>query len=494
MVNATALRLTIPDVPRQGLVSLNASLARTEKAEDRDVRTPLWEGRSRREILDQLSDAIGPAPYALLGEQDNQEYDKVGPMSLRKSYEDRKEDVAKYWHQESNYDAEALNRALVHVQVLIPAHSVRPLSPNSAYESIPHNKLWGLPWMTSDPSVGPWYLEESQRITYPDDVYPSVIGVRGQANGPDDTKNRVVWMACKLSTIREAALMYPLLNTLKTRLGFSAWGTPDDVDVAVTKLMAAASARHVCIMSGDYSGFDSSVSRDLIDLIWDGLIGHWLVPECAASVELLKEVFATGGLCVPWEVLINRNGGVPSGSVFTNLFDSLCNLVAGYYAAERCGVDLVCFEVMGDDSVFVFDPSITAEQLGDAVGELGLKMNPDKQFIHDDAVHYLQRLYLREHVSAGINRGMHNPFRSMSGLTGMEYYHTDWDEYLVSARAIMQVENVKHDPRFPQFVAFVYNGDRLLRSGMDPAEIIRRAGGASRIRESLDKDSFPYNV
>jgi hypothetical protein len=476
------------------LVSLDFILERADVGYDRDERTPLWESRDRCAILDELDSAIGVAPYPLLAELDDKERELVGPLSIRAPYADREDDVKAYFTQSFDADVPSFERALRRVNLLIPNHSVRPLSWDNAYDHIPHNKWWGLPWATSDPSVGPWYLENAPSIVSPEQVYPSVIGWRGQAHGPTKGKDRVVWMACKLSTIIEATLMYPLLSSLRTCMGFSAWGTPDDVDVAITKLMETATSRQLTMMSGDYSGFDASVSRHLIDAVFDALMGQWLVPEMSSRLELCKEIFATGGICVPYKVLDGRNGGVPSGSVFTNLVDSLINLVAGYYTAERYGVELLRYEVMGDDSVFVFNPSITSEELSNAVGELGLKMNPEKQYVHDDAVHYLQRLYVLEHKSNGIYRGMHNPYRSMSGLTGIEYFHTDWDEYLVSARAIMQVENVKHDPRFPEFVEFVYDGDQLLRSGMDPAEIIRRAGGAERIRDSLDKQSFPYNV
>jgi hypothetical protein len=439
-----------------------------------DVRTPLWGKRPRSAIIDECRQALGSTDIPELNSLDLAEVEKVGPLSFMYPYKEREGDVDKYYHQSCSFDKESALNAISIVDNLLPPSSVRPLSIENGYEAIPHNKSWGLPWVTSDPGIGPWYLRAVSSITSPDQVLPSIIYWRGQQAGPGKTKQRVVWGACKLGTILEATLMYPLLEALRPQLGFSAWGTPDDVAVAVTKLIRMDMSLGVPLISGDYSGFDSSVPGEVLDLVWD-VIEHWLVPEVSPRVRLVREAFKTVPLVVPWEVRRGRTGGVPSGSVFTNFVDSLVNLFAGYYAAVRNGVELVGFEVLGDDSIFVYNPPLSSDKLCDTVGELGLKMSTEKQFIHDEAVHYLQRLHKSSYMRNGVMVGVHSPYRSLSGLTGMEIYRdeADWNEYLVSARAIMQVENCRYHPKFAEFVRFYVGGDELVGQGMDPVEIFQ---------------------
>lgn len=488
-----SLNFDLP-IPTEGLERLANILRRSETGFMTDVRTPLWDGRSREEILSQLDSRIGSTSIQLLNIRDEEERKRVGPMSLMYPINRRMEDIEEYYHQRFDADILTFNRAVSIVARLLPPHSVRPLGWRSSYDAVPHTKNWGAPWFTSDPVVGPLYLERAQSITSPEQIYPSVLFWRGQQDGPGQTKQRVVFGADKAIVIFEARWMYSILNSLRRVLGHAAWGTPDEVSIAVTKLLNMAKDLGVPVVSGDFSGFDSSVPPQLIDACCE-IEKLWLIPEMSDSVDISCEAFKTVPLIIPYEIKRGRNGGVPSGFATTNDRDGRMNRIANVYAALRNDSVLHGIEVMGDDFVSVFKPAISPEKLSDAVGELGLKMKPEKQFIHDDAALFLQKLHLREYQIGGTCVGIHSPYRSMSGLTGMERWHKEeWSEYMVSARAIMQVENVKHDPRFLDFVKFYIEGDNLVRSGMDPVEIFQRAGGASGIREALDKASFPYNV
>jgi len=120
----------------------------------------------------------------------------------------RRDDVEKYYHQNMDADPDCLAKAGSAVLSLLPMHSVRPLSWDAAYDAIPHNKNWGCPYVTSNPGVGLWYLEHAPLITIPEQLYPYILFWRGQQDGPESTKQRVVFGASKLSTIIEATLMY----------------------------------------------------------------------------------------------------------------------------------------------------------------------------------------------------------------------------------------------------------------------------------------------
>jgi hypothetical protein len=292
-------------------------------------------------------------------------------------------------------------------------------------------------------------------------------------------------------TIKGATILYPTLDALKERPGFSAWLGAPWVDEEATRLLSRAAGRR--ILSMDYSSFDSSLSRQLLDLV-DQVLIFWFVESASPVILLLGELCATIPIVVPDLVLSGRNGGMPSGSVMTNLRDTIANLLAGFYCAYRNNTSIIDFMVLGDDSVYLFETEISPDDVALVMSELGLECNPEKQFVSQRSCHYLQRWHSIDYTVNGLNVGVHSPYRTLSGLTGYERFRTGWSKYLDTARWIMQVENCAWDPRFNKFVSFLYNGDKILKSGMDPRTVFKRAGGADMIRSVLNIASFPFNV
>jgi len=271
--------------------------------------------------------------------------------------------------------------------------------------------------------------------------------------------------------------------------GFSAWTGNDGVDVAVTRILRTYRGRIKHSM--DYSGFDKSIPGPLIDAAMD-VIEHWVTVDLAEKVRLTGAIIKTIPIVVPEMVLSGRTGGMPSGSVVTNLVDSLVNLIAGYYIAVRNDTTLLDYEVMGDDSIFVWEDVLTPEVIGETVAELGLTSNAEKQFISDTSVHYLQRLHCDDYVVNGLNVGVRSIFRHISPATGYETLKKEWTSLMDTVRLISLMQECQHDPRFVPFVRYWYDSDSVLRSGMDPVTIFKKAGGADVIREALGTKSFPF--
>lgn len=468
------------------------SLDRTDRGFDRDLRTPLYEGANREEILDLLSGKIGPAPYEELEGIDQHEREKVGPLSIMLPYAERRESVLKYWKQDFNPDMSCFEAAVSKVCGLIPAGSLRLDSFREAYRMMPKDTSLGLPYLTRDKQYAASYLARAQEVSSPGQIYPCVLYWRGQSAGLREVpKQRVVWGFDHAETIIGATVLYPVLNVLKRLQGFSAWVGDVAVDRAMTRIIRKAQGRR--IISMDYSGFDSSLARPMLDAV-DSILCVWFQDPGPDRIRLLGEVSATIPLVVPYDVLDGRNGGMPSGSVLTNLRDTIANLIAGFYAGIRLQSELLDYEVLGDDSVFLFANDMDPEALSRAVSELGLESNPSKQFVSLYSAHFLQRWHSSEHERQHLFVGVRSPYRAMSGMLGYERFRNDWSKWMDSSRWIMQVENVRHDPRFRPFVAFLKYGDKVLLSGIDPVEVFRRAGGSEMIRSVLSIASFPFNV
>lgn len=463
-----------------------------ERGYDVDLRSPLYGGVSREEILSNLETHIGFSDFDELSMIDRSEMESVGSFSIMLPFSERTADIESYFTQSWNPNPEALDFAFTQLSSLIPQNSIRPSTLDIAYGLMPKDTNLGLPILSRDRSSAYLYLERAKRMTDPSEIYPCVLGWRGQAKGLHDIpKQRVVWMFDHAETILGSSILHPILSRLRVLPGFSAWSDSDTVDRAVTHLIEQ-SGEHL-IFSMDYSSFDSSVTRDLLDLIWEVLFG-WFTDEARPRLEILLQSFATVGIVCPDGVWTGRDGGVPSGSALTNLVDTLINVFSGFYCSYRLGTRLIQFESLGDDSIFVFQDDPDEGTISEIMRELGLVVGEGKQWIHRGSVHYLQRWHSRDYHLDGIYRGVRSPYRAINAMLSYERMRRGWSKYLDTARWIMQMENTKWDPRFVDFVKFIREGDRILTSGVDPVTVFSRAGGASTIRKTLGIASFPYNV
>jgi hypothetical protein len=446
----------------------------------------LWNKAPRPEIVSKLLDILEGSSYPNILLQDQQEAKDVGPKSLMKPWVDRQSDADAYFSSKPEVENEHVRFAVNKLMSLIPANSIRPLSIMNAVERLPKKTQWGLPFMMQGTESWEKHLELAKAIKSIEDSLASIVYWRGQAKG-EETKNRIVWGTPHSVGILEAMLMYPILEVLRSRRGFAAWGDLTDVDNAISRILVKSGQKN----SSDYSKFDTSPSEQLGHYIWD-VIRHWLIPAVSGLVDVLEEIFFRSDLIVPFKVMRDRRGCVPSGSVFTNLFDSLMNLFLGFYIESRLGVELEDYEVMGDDSVFYFPAEPSVGEIAEVVGECGFEMNPDKQMVEEYKIHFCQRLHCLEYAVNGVYVGVRSPIRALSGLTGHERLEQNMTAERVSGSALLQVQDCVNHPLFYQFVEFYYSGDRLVQSGKDPMAIVREAGGTEQILSDRGRGAFPY--
>jgi hypothetical protein len=475
---------------------LERSLRRTEIGNNVDVRTPFANREEREDIIDRYRDALGFTNFEELTSIDEKEISKIGPYSIMLPWKDRRESVDAFRKQVYSGDDRILDRVLGDVSLLFAQSAFRPMDLETAAAAMPRNTLLGLPTMTSAVSDIPLFLQLAQRCRAAHDVPPCVVGWRGQPKGLHEVpKQRLVWMFSHVETILGLSILYPVLNRLRVLPGFSAWSSDLVVDDAITKLLQRAKGSGLTIVSADFSNFDASVSRTLLGCAFD-LLRYWFTDDTSSRLDVLEEVFATVPLITPDGVFKDRNGGVPSGSALTNLIDTLVNVIAGKYVAARLGIKLQAFEVLGDDSVFVFDPFPGVKEISEVLMELGLESSPEKQFVSDVSAHFLQRWHSLDYQLNGVSRGVRSPYRALNGMLSLERWVDNRDKtfkYLMSARVIMQAENTRWDKRFHTFVKLIKEDDKILSTGIDPAVVFKRAGGADEIRSALSIASYPFN-
>lgn len=268
------LRSSLGRISADSLGRLARSLDRCEAGFDKDLRTPLFGGRAREEILEILERTIGHTGFMELEAIDTKERSKVGPISIMRPFKDRRDDVLKYSHQLWNADPGSFNIAVDEVKSLLPQGSLRLASFETAFDMMPKDTSLGLPWLTRDRAYVQDYFQRAVHLESPDDVYPCVLYWRGQAAGPNETKQRVVWGFDHAETIFGATVMYPVLNSLRRLPGFSAWQGNDAVDLAITNLLRSSQGRR--IISMDYSGFDSSLHINMLNAV-DSILAYWFM-------------------------------------------------------------------------------------------------------------------------------------------------------------------------------------------------------------------------
>lgn len=480
-------------MPGEGIVRLRHSLETTRKGDLTDRRTPFHEDKPRDVIVEEVSALAGPSGVPEVDKLDNDEKAKVGPISIRLPSEERMPGLLEYWIQSWNPTHQALKFAVQRVAEILPKHSIRALSLEESYQIVLQTmQSLGLPWLGRDKKRLKWYRDKAARIKSPSDMFPSMWYWRGQARGPNlVSKNRDVWGMPHDETVLGHTYVKPLIDRLRYERGFSAWNELGVVDKAVTRILQRAGGR--LVVSMDYSGFDKTLHYLLLQAV-DSILAYWCDESLTDRIYLMGEISATLPIVVPGEILSGRQGGMPSGSVATNLRDSIANLIAGFYVAYQLGVELVDYEVMGDDSVFLFSEDVNPEDIAETVLELGLKSNPSKQYTSRNSVHYLQRVHSLNYVRGGVCPGVRSIIRAISGLTGFELLKPHWNEYLTSARMISQLEACRNHPRHVTLVKYFAADDWLVQKGIDPVDIFKLAGGSESVRRATGTASFRYNV
>jgi hypothetical protein len=361
-----------------------------------------------------------------------------------------------------------------------------------SYERAPKDTWRGVPWCVNSRDYDDWYVKQAMKARSWEEIGSFVLGWRGQSQGLHEIpKQRVVAMASKVEGIKHGRLLYPYLEAARKTEGHSAWFSEVEVDRAITNQLTKARGR--TIISGDFAGMDQTISNPWFEIL-RVLYKRWFIPEVHADLDIMIDHAENARLVVPGAVYARtEKGSELSGREFTNCDDTNVSDIAYEYVAERAGTSVRSKELLGDDAVVTYEEDIDPLDISRFLGELGLESNPEKIFTSTDACHYLQRWHSLRYLIGGVAVGCHPPFRTLGHSLNLERWRPGWNKWMFTARLIMQTENCKNDPRFKDYVLFIKQGDKILSSGVDPAEVFRKAGGAEEVRKVLDIASFPFN-
>lgn len=205
--------------------------------------------------------------------------------------------------------------------------------------------------------------------------------------GKNTEDARLTWMFPSEWHVCEGAFFFPLQEKFKRNVPIYAAENAVNRRALINEIVA--SGKFSSKLAMDYSGFDASIGSQLIGISF-GLLREHLQLD-AKQEKLWNRVatyFATCPFVDQYGYLIKgRKGGVPSGSMFTQMIDTIVNAIVVEYIFATDDSDLkIKYFVYGDDSLIFTD--FTVEELSDSLayvkrqaGRLGITVNLKKTHI-----------------------------------------------------------------------------------------------------------------
>lgn len=341
-----------------------------------------------------------------------------------------------------------------------------------AEEALSKNKT-GLGWpvFSSDRAHLPQIASESKRIMssgYPHEsvyFYPAIVGFRGQPRGAGPfCKFRALFQGSRVIGNLEKMIQIPLLKALKGLEVFCAWDGRNAVNSAVTRLLRCSARPLVSI---DFANFDASIPGGVIERVFD-LIASWFSRSSHRHIEYVKRTFVGCGIFTPSGYLEGegRCGGVPSGSVLTNLIDSLVNLWVVNYATALLRGRVLDALVQGDDGVYRFVGTNHARVADVLLSEFGMVLSAEKSLVSATEVHFLQNVHHRGYSIDGICIGVRPLMRVLNGMMSYEDLNRRWDKSFDSFRWLQQLENASDHPCFNRACEWLLERDGSMEAAV----------------------------
>jgi len=207
-------------------------------------------------------------------------------------------------------------------------------------------------------------------------------------------KVRLVWAVPFEMIMIEGMYGYPLIDAL------SAVSTPYVIGHSRSWLQTAVQGSSSTTggwWSVDFSKFDSSLPPVLTHAAFDLL--REIIPGEEPVWSLITRYFHTCPIVMPDGLLYKgRRKGVPSGSLFTQIIDSLCNMIVIEYLALRMKLRIKRYFVYGDDAIVRLSLRPDFSTAASVVDELGLKINLEKQYFSRDP-HFLGHHFSASNLS-----------------------------------------------------------------------------------------------
>lgn len=215
---------------------------------------------------------------------------------------------------------------------------------------------------------------------------PCMAYARGHFGTTDKPKTRLVWGFPFHQTLIEGMYAEPLLR------GYLSSNTHPMVFGHTSSYVAAKmneAKLNGFVQMTDFSGFDSSIQPMLIRIAFDILFSNFIDVN-PSHRELIEKYFICTPIMFSDGERYQKAVGVPSGSYFTQMVDSIVSYIVAQYSSLMAGCKPALVLVLGDDSLVSTRFPLSTKAYRDAALELGITVSDEKS-IYNSAkeIHFL---------------------------------------------------------------------------------------------------------
>jgi len=206
---------------------------------------------------------------------------------------------------------------------------------------------------------------------------PCVAFKRTQAGN----KTRLVWGYPLEMTIMESRFARPLIeHFLKVRTPMAFGMTKTELGAKIHRYVVEGRGVEVCL---DYSKFDSSIPKVMLKQAFR-ILSTWFskADEEAYGWDTVVKYFITTPIVMPdGHLYVGKNHGVPSGSYFTQIIDSIVNVAVMYAMSRRFGFDFDprSLYVLGDDVIVSIEGEFSLRAMSRYASQFGLTIHSDEK-------------------------------------------------------------------------------------------------------------------
>lgn len=463
-------RLNIPEKRWPTIVS---NLNDIIKGSDNKYITPL--GKTYDPIIvlfewEKIYKANAHKLNAPLLEIEKEQRSSFGPRSIQKPWIERKPGlIASYHSQISNFDPPFYD-------FNDGKGSIAPISVSETLLKIRKNTNAGMPTLKKKGEVIDHLLANFDELRERED--PCMLFTRTAENG----KTRNVWGYPFADIFYEMMFFVPFLEIMRDKYWQASVISPVLVDNRITEMIKTALRTNRMLYSVDFDGFDASVSWQTIVKAFEYVKSHF-DPIFSSMIDKICKRFYTISIITPTGIL-RGNHGVPSGSCFTNLVDSIVQ------AATALTNDFIKeYEMMinGDDGVYILSKE-NIPTFENTWKTARLNLGTKKVNIAAEWCTYCQRFYHIDYIKDDFIGGIYPTYRAINRLVWLEKFTilkkkgqkngiSSRDYFGMRTLAIL--EQCKYHPLFEELVRFVLEREKF---ALDITE-----GGLVAYAESLRK-------
>jgi hypothetical protein len=258
-----------------------------------------------------------------------------------------------------------------------------------ATKALKLEKSSGLPLMTSKAASLTYSFDRERQVRMKRKApNPCVAYKRTQAGN----KTRLVWGYPLEMTIMEARFARPLIERFLGADTPMAFGKSKiELGARLHRYFRDQPGTTVCL---DYSKYDTTLSCVMLKEAFR-ILSTWFTEEDLEHFgwDIVVTYFITTPIVMPdGHLYVGKHHGVPSGSYFTQLVDSVCNVAISYALAHKFNFRFrpEALYVMGDDVIMQVSSKVTHDTLRQWAQYLNSEFSLQ---LHDDEKTVLGRVH-----------------------------------------------------------------------------------------------------